>query len=222
MGLHFNGVEIPTSGKVIFNGTECEKVVMNGEVVWSRFTSPIVITSSQTLIAGEDFPSGMDIDICMCGGGGGGHQSLDASEATAGHAGIVSSFTENISTGTSVTAEIGRSGVGGQSGGYSGGTTKFGSHTASGGATRGYKGNSQSVTTCGGTGHNGSHFYQAGAYDAWGGQSSGFSNGGDGKGNTTSGGNGGVGSGGGGSSNAQSPAQAGIGGRGEIRISWSI
>ena len=182
-------------------------------VVWTGGSS-LTITASGDYTAGVDFPANVTISVCMCGGGGGGGDVGDLNAAgLGGKAGIVVSNTiTSIPYGEIVSANIGAGGSQYQSGGSS----SFGSYfTAGGGAPITYRGRDDSKTTCGGTGYDGRDWEDWYHGVTWyGGESSGFGDGGDATGNN--GQNGGVGSGGG----SCDYGTAGSGGRGEIRLSW--
>ena len=41
MSIIINGVEIPNTGNIIYNGVDLDKVIYNGVVVWEKYVEPI-------------------------------------------------------------------------------------------------------------------------------------------------------------------------------------
>jgi hypothetical protein len=226
MALNVNGTE-PEAINV--NGNSVNTLKVNGEVVWEAYSgppSPVIITESGTYVAGVDFPANTEITICMVGGGGSGAAGGVGQGAGGGYSGGVINTTRTYTRGESIEAVIGSGGsrVGPTSNGSRGGTTSFGDIEASGGAGgtangTGYPGGGGERNTCGGTGNDGAK-EQYGFVWGYGGQSSGFSNGGKGSHTIYNANGGGVGSGGGGLANGLVGYYSGSGGRGEIRLSW--
>ena len=203
--------------------------------------SPRTFTASTTLTAGVDFPAGHTITVCMVGAAGSGGVTSSYGKNGGGSAGTVVSTTTSAIYGASVGVTIGAGGTArfGDTtrAGLAGGGSAFNGISAPGGAggtvlpgdgATGsapiHSGNGGGKTTCGGSGVDGvlqsSHAHVTG----WGGESSGFGNGGFGRVNLTAGdaGSGGVGSGGGGVADGLSARSSGAGGRGEVRISWVL
>ena len=247
MGLHFNGTEIPEDGKVIFNGTECEKVVMNGTTVWEAYSyigpsSPVTISSSSNLVAGVDFPYGKELTICMCGGGGSGGvgKAVEGNKAGGGHRGqVLSNQKVTLAKNEVVAITIGSGGakvycVGCTKNGRAGGATKFGIHfTANGGAggngtTGSHLGTGGDYNSpCAGTYHDGDYVrYDIGStvakyIYAYGGEAGAFGHGGNARAYNDAYA-GGIGAGGGGVTHSGGGGEeSGAGGRGQIVISWS-
>jgi len=184
--------------------------------------SPVTITVSGDYVAGTDFPAGVELTICMAGAGGSGSSNGNDYTIGGGYAGEIVSSAITFGSDEIVTATIG---VGGVPPNYTnahgnpGTPTVFGALTATGGGggnTGGYFGNGGEVTTCGGTGVDGTMQEWSGYY-RYGGQSSGFSNGGNGR-TDVPGYAGGVGSGGGAGHN--SSRLSGAGGAGIISVTW--
>lgn len=152
------------------------------------------------------------VSVCMVGGGGAGGRGED-NDVGGGHAGQVISQNYSVSSETvSVTVAATSTAAGNSS--------KFGTLTASGGAagddySGDHPGNGASRTTCGGTGNDGLRIkHELFDYYFYGGESSGFGDGLDGR---TENQFAGVGSGGGGVLLGNSVSG---GGRGEVRVSW--
>jgi hypothetical protein len=249
MALVINGITFEDGDEVYINGIKPKNILVNGQEVWRDYAgppSPVDITTSGTYKAGIDFPAGIPLTICLVGGGGSGAMVArwsDCSDQSAGggYAGEVKTSNVTLSHGETVEITIGSGGTGVtddyESGlnGNSGTSTSFGTYvTASGGAGGTYRentldanfrGNGETVTTCFGNATNGikeeSCFE---SYIAYGGESSGYSNGGNGSvSSSVEGGDGGLGSGGGGvsvSKSASQPPKSGDGGNGLVRISW--
>jgi hypothetical protein len=223
---------LPTSGTISASD-------FYGTAAYNGPSSPVTLTSSATLTSGVDFPADTVLTICMVGAGGSGGATRNYGKNGGGLSGtVVSTTTTTPAYGTAVGVTIGAGGAArfGNTtrAGLAGGSSIFNGVTAAGGAggsalpgdgasgSINYAGNSQGNTTCGGSGTAGplqsSHPHVTG----YGGQSSGFSNGGFGRVNLSAGnaGTGGVGSGGGGVADGLDIRSSGAGGRGEIRISW--
>jgi len=208
MAIIFDGVTIPEdTGEVIIDGTSVDELTMDGVVVWNKYrgpNSPVIITASDTLVAGIDFPSNTNIYVKVLGAGGGGGMNWGTEAGEGGRAALVVDGNVDLPHGTSVTATVGEGGQGGggnyliPESGSKGGSSTFYNMTSTGGAG-GRKGTDGS-------------FNCIGASSEWG-TGGGCS--------TTTGGTGGIGSGGGGISGASFIGiRGGAGGRGEIRLSW--
>ena len=239
MPLVFNGTTIPeVGGSVVFNGTAVNVVNFNGTIIWRRYTgpnSPITITANRTLVAGIDFPAGINVTVCMVGGGGSGAmgEANRAWSAGGGHAGTVVNQTINRAYNTSLPAVIGSGGAG-RNGiglpGHAGTASTFAGLTAGGGAAgvptsvvtvSAFNGAGASRTTCLGTNTDGTRTQNpSNGYWLSGGQSSGIGKGGNAvyQANAQAGG---VGAGGGGSAMAPGWTHiSGAGGIGRIVLSW--
>jgi len=230
MGLEIFGITIPENGgKLIANGKEMNKLYANKIKVWeiyippppSAFTSPIIVTTSKTLIAGKDFPANTDVTICLLGAGGGG--SGQQTTATGGTAGTIVTKTINYSDGQSLVISIGAGGnsiSNTWSNGGAGGTTSAGGYSASGGSGSGGYGNGGSRNGCYTSSKDGIRAKYSYHY-GYGGISSGYSNGGNGGACYGFGSNGGYGSGGGGIgfyAYAYTNVSTGRGGNGLVKI----
>jgi hypothetical protein len=164
-----------------------------------------VFTSNGTFIAPNGYAS---VLICMCGAGGIGGSENDG--AWGGGAGQVVSEPYSVTPGEFIDVIVGPE----TATPIDGRPSYFGNRMAGGGASGSHMGNGTTRTTCGGTGSDGD---QNPSTFAWGGESSGFGNGGHGS--DTGGFHGGIGSGGGGGT---LPNYGGNGGRGEVRVSWGM
>jgi len=202
-----------------------------------------IISADSSLTAGIDFPANIDVTCCICGGGGGGgaylHDNGDAiNAADGGNNGNPASSTINIPDGTVVDAIVGIGGYSVGHGGYGagggqGGDSSFGSYASALGGIGGqveacsdpdklYHGVGAETTTCLGTNLDGTGLTTSGGdcgKGAYGGQSSGYSKGGN-HGLDSQAENGGIGSGGGGSMNASPNIYSGAGGHGIIILTW--
>ena len=202
------------------DGVSVDTVIMDGTTVWRKYTgpdSPVTITASGEYTAGVDFPANIPLTICMVGGGASGTHGVFGT-VLGGGAGEVLSTTlpDGVSSGPT-TITIGDTAVDTDGSGTDGNPTIFYSLTAAGGV-KNTNSSTGEVTTCGGTAVHGEPVTVITAM-GYGGESSGFSNGGDAKYNQGNGEDGGVGSGGG-VGYGSSSLRGGAGGRGEIRISW--
>lgn len=225
MALYINGVMVGAENFNI-NGVTPDNVFANGVKVWEK-KAP---AGSQTFTSSGTFtvPAGYSqVTICMVGGGGSGASAGVWDGRCGGYAGqVVSQVVSGLTGGQEIAVTVGSGGASVYASlGNAGTASSFGAYvTASGGAGGSfmtYLGNGGGRTTCGGSGVDGSSQYIEDQWGedwatAYGGQSSGFSNGGNGIGHSA-GGAGGVGSGGG----ASIFSSSGAGGRGEVRVSWS-
>lgn len=219
-----NGTTIAKAANkvVVNNDNSFTQVMFNGVAIWFNRAS-YTVTSSVTLTAGVHFPHDTNVSYCMVGGGGSG--ACDSATAGGGYSGAVKSGVINKPKGSTISITIGAGGgvVAPYAAGKAGGSTVLDGITAAGGHG-GYKGssshagNGQNRSTCGGTGKNGSH-NTYGNTNGYGGQSSGFSNGGNSRA-VYSAYAGGVGSGGGGANYTNSSYRSGAGGRGQVNLSW--
>jgi len=167
-------------------------------------------------------PGVTEVTVCMCGGGGGGTAGDDflwlGMGGSAGES-KSQSITE-LSSGEELSVIIGGGGQGRRGALYgengdNGGSSSFHTVTANGGLggqtdETSYKGNSETITTCGGSFNDGSK-----SGNAYGGQAGAFGNGGDGAYENAP--NGGIGAGGGGSQNY---TEGGNGGNGRVVVDW--
>jgi hypothetical protein len=187
-------------------------------------SSPIVISSSTSLVAGTDCPAVATLSLCIVGGGGSGASS--SANAGVGHAGEARTASIELAQGETISVSIGSGGssVSPYNDGNAGGTTSFGSYlTASGGAGGqmsggSWQGDGGSQSSCGGTSNDGIKSVY-GVTTGYGGQSSGFGPGGDGM-TVYDASPGGTGSGGGGQGFGNIAHTSGAGGAGQVKISW--
>ncbi len=222
-GTHYPDLEETPWGLLISgNAGEAgsEYLQIGSEASFDEVVPPVFVTSNKTIKAGVDVPFSKELRICMVGGGGSGRADSN-DPAAGGYAGEVVSDVVTLVKDEDVAITIG-------TGGYAceepcsipGTASKFGTYfTANGGAggdEHHYYGNGAERTTCGGTGYDG-----LGCGGIGGGQSSGFSNGGNATCSGANGGAGGVGSGGGGTGYCDPNSNAGPGGRGQVNISWT-
>jgi hypothetical protein len=217
-------------------GEDHESLVTNGDPVYRCYAN-----SSKTLVFDNlppntaifttdgtfTVPAGVSsVTLCMVGGGGagGGNTSAGSGDLGGGHAGTVVSTTVAVTPGQNISVGVGVGGVGNlATHGSAGGTTTFGGLSAAGGAggltgTANYAGVGGANSTCGGTSNDGAQAYAGLAF--YGGQGSGFGDGGD----TLDFGAdpGGVGAGGGAAYSFFIDSAGGAGGRGEVRLTWTV
>jgi len=231
MGVKVNGTDLPTSGEPIkIGGQVCEEIKVNGVSAWKKNNgsdSPVIIDTSGTYTAGTDFPQDTELTIIACGGGGSGAFVPEyQGHAGGGHSGAIESTTSSLADGDTLEITIGDGGAGqtGFTNGIAGGVTEVTHNTspmssANGGAggvyaSADYAGNGAERTTELGTANDGGAVPVSGYY-RYGGQSSGYVNGGGSAGNGT------FGSGGGGHIRQnQSQTISGRGGNGMVMIKW--
>jgi hypothetical protein len=180
--------------------------------------SPVYVTGNNTVVAGIDFPSYTDINVCVVGGGGGGHALDDCSPLSqGGGAGQLKQIGLNLPYNESVSVTIGAGGQGRHSDGGSstaGGSSSFGSYTTASGGCRSCSSRDGGtyVSPCDGN----TYSHGTSSNCAYGGEASAFGNGGRGDCTGTAGG---IGAGGGAGSCNYGGGQDG--GRGQVMISWS-
>ncbi len=221
-----------TTDRIMLGTSKVTRLYFGSQYVWEHNPKDPpghkIFDSSGTFIV----PDGYDqVALCMVGGGGSGACRTIASGGLigGGHAGqVVSMIVNGLVEGQEIDFVIGSGGasVNSTSHGNSGSSTSFGAITAAGGTgglndTSSFGGNNQEISTCGGVGYNGDYTIYTEEEETWqcyGGESSGFGDGGDS--NALYGDSaypGGIGSGGGA---VGAGGTSGAGGRGEIYVEW--
>ena len=207
---------------------EVDFLEIDGICVWVKLVPGRLILDEEGSYEWDILPGMTSVRLCMCGGGGGGSNGdyEDPYQYGGGFAGEVIEQEHTVTPNSTINIKVGK-GADAKfdwGNGYAGEESIFDTITANGGAGgderggSGFFGNGEEVTTCGGTARNG---YTNG-HKGWGGESSGFGNGGtalyrDPPGSAN---HGGVGSGGGALEEQADDRWSTKGGRGEIRITW--
>jgi len=175
---------------------QVDKIMIGDIKVWTHVVippyvgppSPLKFTNDVTLIAGTDFPAGIQINVCLIGGGGSGCV-IDINggdkDGGGGFSGDITSVQHTFIYNEPYQFISGLGGTAKTSlgSGNSGQESTFGTFTAlggSGGVKDGdYQGSDDTRTTCAGTADDGDYYNST--YHTYGGQSSGATDGSNGQ-----------------------------------------